>query len=245
MWARLAKGVIGTDNVDAQLGDGLPAEVVLGLTTRRDRRLRPRRRDRACSVPTSRKSCRSSSSASGGPRASWAFRSSTSRPWTMASRSTRPRPCARCPASRSARTRSHESQGVRRRSHRSRRRRPRPRRRSRSRPTRPCARPLRSPPCPTCASFPALRRGNVHGALGAGLAPGFLPGRVTLDDGREWFTEHWGAAPRRPRARRRRASSRAAADGKIHVLVLLGADPALRLPRRGPRQARRSTVPAS
>ena len=30
-WAKLAKGVIGTDHVDAQLGDGLPAEVVLGL----------------------------------------------------------------------------------------------------------------------------------------------------------------------------------------------------------------------
>src|SRR3954453_2648009 len=30
-WAKLAKGVIGTDNVDAQLGDGLPAEVVLTL----------------------------------------------------------------------------------------------------------------------------------------------------------------------------------------------------------------------
>ncbi|MGH9273784.1 MAG: NADH-quinone oxidoreductase subunit NuoG, partial [Acidimicrobiales bacterium] len=30
-WAKLAKGVIGTDNVDAQLGDGLPADVVLGL----------------------------------------------------------------------------------------------------------------------------------------------------------------------------------------------------------------------
>ena len=30
-WAKLAKGVIGTDNVDCQLGDGLPAEVVLGL----------------------------------------------------------------------------------------------------------------------------------------------------------------------------------------------------------------------
>src|SRR5205085_55697 len=30
-WAKLAKGVIGTDNVDAQLGDGLPAEAVLGL----------------------------------------------------------------------------------------------------------------------------------------------------------------------------------------------------------------------
>ncbi len=30
-WARLAKGVIGTDHVDAQLEDGLPADVVLGL----------------------------------------------------------------------------------------------------------------------------------------------------------------------------------------------------------------------
>ena len=30
-WARLAKGVLGTDHVDAQLGDGLPAEAVLGL----------------------------------------------------------------------------------------------------------------------------------------------------------------------------------------------------------------------
>ena len=30
-WARLAKGVLGTDSVDAQIGDGLPAEMVLGL----------------------------------------------------------------------------------------------------------------------------------------------------------------------------------------------------------------------
>lgn len=30
-WAKLAKAVIGTDNCDAQLGDGLPAELVLGL----------------------------------------------------------------------------------------------------------------------------------------------------------------------------------------------------------------------
>ncbi|MDQ6910868.1 MAG: NADH-quinone oxidoreductase subunit NuoG, partial [Actinomycetota bacterium] len=30
-WAKLAKGVFGTDNVDCQLGDGLPAEMVLGL----------------------------------------------------------------------------------------------------------------------------------------------------------------------------------------------------------------------
>ena len=31
VWARFAKGVLRTDNVDAQLGDGLPADVVLGL----------------------------------------------------------------------------------------------------------------------------------------------------------------------------------------------------------------------
>ena len=30
-WTKLAKGVIGTDSVDAQLGDGLPAAVVAGL----------------------------------------------------------------------------------------------------------------------------------------------------------------------------------------------------------------------
>jgi len=30
-WAKLAKSVLGTDSVDAQLGDGLPAEAVLGL----------------------------------------------------------------------------------------------------------------------------------------------------------------------------------------------------------------------
>ncbi|HEX8804625.1 MAG TPA: 2Fe-2S iron-sulfur cluster-binding protein, partial [Acidimicrobiales bacterium] len=30
-WTKLIKGVVGSDNVDAQLGDGLPADVVLGL----------------------------------------------------------------------------------------------------------------------------------------------------------------------------------------------------------------------
>ena len=63
----------------------------------------------------------------------------------------------------------------------------------------------------------ALRRGNVHGALDAGLVPGFLPGRVTLDAGREWFADAWGAASprargldarRHPRGRGRRARSR-------------------------------------
>jgi NADH-quinone oxidoreductase subunit G len=70
----------------------------------------------------------------------------------------------------------------------------------------------------------ALRRGNVHGALDAGLAPGFLPGRVTLDAGRTWFTERWGGVPAE-RGLDAEGILQAAADGKIRVLILLGADP--------------------
>ncbi len=70
----------------------------------------------------------------------------------------------------------------------------------------------------------ALRRGNVHGALDAGLTPGFLPGRVTLDGGRDWFSGHWGPVPS-ARGLDAEGILQAAADGKIRVLVLLGADP--------------------
>jgi len=70
----------------------------------------------------------------------------------------------------------------------------------------------------------ALRRANVHGALDAGLTPGFLPGRTTLDAGRTWFAERWGAVPA-ARGLAAEGILRAAADGKIRVLVLVGADP--------------------
>jgi NADH-quinone oxidoreductase subunit G len=70
----------------------------------------------------------------------------------------------------------------------------------------------------------ALRRGNVHGALDAGLTPGFLPGRVALDAGRDWFTSTWGGVPKEA-GLDTEGILRAAADGKIEVLVLLGADP--------------------
>ncbi len=70
----------------------------------------------------------------------------------------------------------------------------------------------------------ALRRGNVHGALDLGAAPGFLPGRVTLDDGRDWFGSAWQKLPVE-RGLDAEGILRAAADGKIRVLVLLGADP--------------------
>jgi len=69
----------------------------------------------------------------------------------------------------------------------------------------------------------ALRRGNVHGALEAGLAPGILPGRVGLDAGREWFTREWGAVPDAP-GLGTTGVLQAARDGRIDALVVLGAD---------------------
>jgi NADH-quinone oxidoreductase subunit G len=68
-----------------------------------------------------------------------------------------------------------------------------------------------------------LRRGNVHGALDFGLAPGFLPGRVGLDEGRSRFTDAWPTSPT-TRGRDAFATLQAAADGAVDVLVLLGAD---------------------
>jgi NADH-quinone oxidoreductase subunit G len=69
-----------------------------------------------------------------------------------------------------------------------------------------------------------LRRGNVRGALDLGLAPGFLPGRVGLEDGRDWFEDAWGAVPGEP-GLDALGILRAARDGAIGALVLLGADP--------------------
>jgi len=77
----------------------------------------------------------------------------------------------------------------------------------------------------------ALRRGNVHGALDMGLAPGLLPGRIALDDGREWFAANWVTTPA-TRGLDTRGILEAAADGRIDVLVLLGADPAVDFPDR-------------
>ncbi|MEY2458321.1 MAG: NADH-quinone oxidoreductase subunit [Acidimicrobiaceae bacterium] len=70
----------------------------------------------------------------------------------------------------------------------------------------------------------ALRRANVRGAIDMGLAPGLLPGRVTLDDGRQWFHEHWATLPGEAGLDATGILT-AAAEGRIDVLVLLGADP--------------------
>ncbi len=77
----------------------------------------------------------------------------------------------------------------------------------------------------------ALRRSNVHGALDMGLAPGLLPGRVSLEQGRDSFAEAWGSVPA-SMGHDGTAMLRAAADGQLHGLVLLGADPMADFPDR-------------
>ena len=97
---------------------------------------------------------------------------------------------------------------------------------------------------PGARFLPALRRGNVHGALDMGLAPGLLPGRVGLDAGREWFGSAWGSVPEeRGRDAREILSSLSEGQGSsaplgapdgspggpsrggVRGLVLLGGDP--------------------
>ncbi len=77
---------------------------------------------------------------------------------------------------------------------------------------------------PNVRFLSALRRANVHGALDAGLCPGFLPGRVTLERAAGWFENAWGAVPV-ARGLDAGGTLAAAAQGRIRVLVLLGSDP--------------------
>ena len=77
----------------------------------------------------------------------------------------------------------------------------------------------------------ALRRANVRGAIDMGLAPGLLPGRVSLDAGSQWFAETWPTVPAEA-GLDAAGILQAAADGKIDVLVLLGADPVVDFPDR-------------
>jgi NADH-quinone oxidoreductase subunit G len=79
--------------------------------------------------------------------------------------------------------------------------------------------------------LPVLRRGNVFGALDMGLAPGILPGRTTLGDGGSWYTEAWGSVPA-ARGLDTTGILQAASEGALDVLILLGADPLVDFPDR-------------
>lgn len=77
---------------------------------------------------------------------------------------------------------------------------------------------------PNVRFLSGLRRGNVHGALDAGLTPGFLPGRVRHDAGRDWYRTRFDRLPEHT-GLGAEGILRAAADGRVKLLVLLGADP--------------------
>ncbi|HVW31919.1 MAG TPA: NADH-quinone oxidoreductase subunit NuoG, partial [Acidimicrobiia bacterium] len=88
----------------------------------------------------------------------------------------------------------------------------------------------------------ALPRGNVHGGLDLGLAPGFLPGRVTLEAGRDWFAAAWGGVPAE-RGLDTAGMLAAAAAGRLQALILLGADPLSDFPDRNVARRALAAVP--
>jgi NADH-quinone oxidoreductase subunit G len=77
---------------------------------------------------------------------------------------------------------------------------------------------------PEAGVLPTLRRGNVHGALDMGLTPGLLPGHVAVEDAGDWYQGTWDVVPDH-RGLDATGILTAAAEGRVQVLVLLGADP--------------------
>jgi NADH-quinone oxidoreductase subunit G len=228
-WAKLAKGVIGTDNVDAQLGDGLPADLVLGL---------PRATiDQACAPGTTIVLL--------GPdikeevpvlylRLRDAVLSNGVRLVEVA-------PSSSGLSRHAAHTELHGPGGA-------------PAavqsvidagllgdgpvvvvlgRASLAEPADHIARAagLLAGVGDRVRFLSSLRRGNVHGALDMGLAPGLLPGRAALDGGSDALTSAWPSVPTAT-GLDAEGMLRAAADGKLDVLVLLGADPLSDFPDR-------------
>jgi NADH-quinone oxidoreductase subunit G len=77
---------------------------------------------------------------------------------------------------------------------------------------------------PTAGFLPLLSRGNVFGALDMGLSPGLLPGRVSLEEPPSALVDAWPTVPT-SRGLDSRGILEAAAAGDIELLILLGADP--------------------
>jgi NADH-quinone oxidoreductase subunit G len=226
-FAKLMKGVIGTDNVDAQIGDGLPAEVVLGL---------PRAEiadcDRAAAIvllgpdleeelPVLHLRVRRAAVELGVPLVDLAPTAhGLSENATVVARSVPGEELGSAALDHIAKARGD---------------RPGPvvvvlGRASLSESAAVSARAARSlRDVPGVRFLSALRRGNVHGAIDSGLAPGFLPGRVSLDAGRDWFASEWDCVPQ-ARGLDAKGVLEAAADGKIEVLVIFGCDPVADFP---------------
>jgi len=247
-WAKLAKGVIGTDSVDAQLGDGLPAEVVLGL---------PRASiDDACSarcvvvlagdlreeLPVLFLRLRGAATDDSVPVVEIAPLSGALSTFATATLLYRPGEAAAMVRALAGGERPEaldasawdaaraalggagdDGEGV----------------------VVVIGRPslaedgrlvaaaaaAAADAWPAARFLPALRRGNVMGALDMGLAPGVLPGRVGLDEGRAWFEAAWGAVPA-GRGRDAGSMLRALSEGAMRAVVLVGADPVADFPDR-------------
>jgi len=75
--------------------------------------------------------------------------------------------------------------------------------------------------------LPVVRRSNAHGALDMGLAPDLLPGRVAVHDpaARERLSARWNGTFPLEAGRDTLGILQAAAAGEIDVLFLVGADP--------------------
>ncbi len=254
-WAKLAKGVVGTDSVDAQLGDGLPADLVLGL---------PRATiDEACQAPVLvtlagdlREELpvlflRLREAVAGGATALLEVSPSTTALTPLATVSLRTRP-GDAPLLAKALTgdasaaaalgRHHEGAAVEPAALEAARRlladhpggegvvivagRP-----SYAESGEVAAEAVRNlaAALPQATFLPALRRGNVFGALDMGLAPGILPGRVSLDAGRQRFTAAWGSVPAGTGLSTADILASMAGErdegDRVRALVLLGADP--------------------
>ncbi len=76
---------------------------------------------------------------------------------------------------------------------------------------------------PKAKFLPALRRGNIFGALDMGLAPNLLPGRINSDKG-DFFRRTWGTLPAAPGLGTPEILAKCA-EGEVSVLILLGSDP--------------------
>ncbi len=79
---------------------------------------------------------------------------------------------------------------------------------------------------PEARLMPVVRRANTYGALDMGLAPRLLPGRVSADgaDGRGALEAAWGPLPEAP-GRDATGILEGLRDGELKALVLYGADP--------------------
>ena len=75
-----------------------------------------------------------------------------------------------------------------------------------------------------CRFLPLVRRANTMGALDMGMAPGLLPGRNTLSSGSSVFSDIWPNLPTESGANTKQILQKAS-DGNIDTLFLLGADP--------------------